>query len=205
MINNTNQTFDDIVILVQDAYLSVIKAFGVDVDEEGTKNEIKGLMNKLFQKEINQYGWAGREKLASVIVEWVFHETFSGLSPEIYAVYLQNNFMELNLDVPFELEDIESEKRELERTYKEAKVTLTDAAYISEMKRALHYHLFMMYTDFQEILLSEQHLQHIKPNTEVTEKELVVQLQKELKEARKLRDKVNDLLDRMQSLDDRYM
>lgn len=205
MTNDHNQTFDSIVTLVKENYMSVVQAFGEQVDAKQTINEITGIMKKLFQQEIKKYGWTGKEQLPPVFGERVFHETFSELSQLIYAVYLQQNFMELNLDTPFELEDIHKEKQELENMYKEEKITLTGDAYISEMKRALHYHLFTMYTDLQDILLSEQHLQHIKPSAKYSEKELVAKLEQEMEEMSRIRNQMDELVNRIQSLDDRYM
>jgi hypothetical protein len=205
MNDNDRNTFYDIVSIIKDAYLAICQAFNEQTSEKQLEKEITTIIKDKFNREVNKYGWSDSERLPGVVAERIFHETFSELSQTMYAIYLQNSYLELGLDEPFFLEDnLEEEKQELEKIYKEEKITLTDDAYISEMKKALHYHLFTMYTDLKEILLSEQHIQHIKPSTKYSEKELVVKLEQEMKEMRELRNQMDELLNRMQSLDERY-
>lgn len=205
MNDKHRNTFDDIVSIIKEAYLAICQAFNEQTSEDQLEKEITTIIKGQFDHEVNEYGWNGCESLPGVVAERIFHETFSNLSPTMYAIYLQHSFMELNLDNPFELEDIDEEKQGLKRIYKEEEVTLTDGAYISEMKRALHHHLLTMYIDLQEILLSQQHLQHIKPSTKHSEKELVIELEQEMKKVRGLKDQMHELFSRMQSLDDRYI
>jgi len=198
MIGEELETFDEIVNAIYKSYTIICEANGYNIDIN--RNEITDSIQENFEDEILKYGWNGEEKLSVFVSEKIFHETFSKLSQDRYMKYLDT--MQGHFDLGYlEIEDINTELKQLKRLYLEDNCDFDNSDQIFELKQSLHNCLLEMYNDLDEILFKKQVILNMNSSNKTEEHELLTDLKQKMKKMQKLRFHHDQMVDWLGSLD----